>query len=300
VIISGTNDILLAGGLSDAGAGTRICDRYNASTGLVAQTGNIAIQRFKFAGVAMPNKIMLCGGDGGGLTSSCEIYDPTSGLFSLTGSLNFARGYHAGVLLSGLESPFFCGGYESQSVTNTCELYNTTTGQFAISSQMVLPRSVFTMTTLADGNVLSCGGWTVRNSNSTVSSCELLSNLCYGFGFELPTLVCGNVLLLVSSSTALSGPGVWSVVPLSAGMFSNSQTATSTFTASFYNVPVTITWSSPTNCRVAKIVTFISNPTAVTTNTSLAGCGVSANLNVTVSGDATSGTWSGFLPGSIG
>jgi hypothetical protein len=291
-LLSGSSDVLLCGGGANTG-----CDRFYFSTKVINATANMTEYRYDFASVEMADmRVILCGGAAAGSDlTSCDVYDPVLKTISSAGQLAYPRSNHQGVFLQGINAPLFCGGNTNALF---CDLYNSTTAKFARVYPLNFPRvSGFTMTNLADRNVLICGG--MSSAAVVENRCELLSNVCYKFGFQLPQKICGNVASLSGQEGPNSGPGSWSVIPSSAGIFSNANSNSSSFTSSIYNVPVTLIWLSSTNCVVQNSVTFVSNPTARVLVPFIVGCGVSANVSVELSGDAVDGMWNGFLPGSV-
>ena len=150
---------------------------YNPTTGNWNATGSLAIGRFYFEMLLLPNgNVLVAGGsNSGGLAdgsfqNSTEIYNSTTGIWSVTGSLATAREYFQMVLLPN-GNVLVAGGYNGQSL-DSAEVYNTTMGIWAATGSFTESRYNFQMVLLPNGNVLAAGGAIIPGPSDLTSSEE--------------------------------------------------------------------------------------------------------------------------------
>ncbi len=283
------SNVLICGGNS-----LQSCDIYNLTTNSFRPTSSMASRRSEHTSTLLQEigKVLICGGRPA--TSTCELYDIASETFTSTSSLmSIAREGHSAVLLPSM-SVLHCGGKDELSnTTNSCDLYNSTTGLFTKAFSMTNSRERFDAVLLPSSFVFACAGQNnIGALTFSVSSCEVFDSQCAGFSMRKPPeFICGGDVQLSGTATAGSGPGQWSSVP-QIGFFS----APSNSSTLFSSVPegvVVVKWAS-SFCSVSNTIQFVSSPSARIQSTSADVCGSNTTLAVLLSGDATSGIWSGF------
>ncbi len=123
------------------------------------------------------NRVLLCGGctnlkivlDECELsTNTCELFDPTTDrFFALQDTMLMNRYKHSAVYLPGLNRVLIAGGERTQTALyasnqpflQTTELFDPVSSKFVMAAEMMMPRSLFTLTLVPPSDhVLACGG----------------------------------------------------------------------------------------------------------------------------------------------
>ena len=117
--------VLVAGGASDSGFGTR-AGFYNPSTGAFGAEGNMTSGRALHTATLLPDGNVLMAGSylfGGGSLASSELYDPVTGAFTPIGTMTTSRSHHTATLLPD-GRVLIAGGSTSGQSTSRAELYH--------------------------------------------------------------------------------------------------------------------------------------------------------------------------------
>lgn len=121
-------------------------------------TGNVHFQRGCQTATLLNNGLVLVAG--GAQSASAELYDPATATWSVTGSLVTNRACHQATLLPSGEV-LVAGGRDlmtGQTLFASAELYNPSTGKWTKTGSMTVPRALFGMVLLGNGEVLAAGG----------------------------------------------------------------------------------------------------------------------------------------------
>ena len=160
-------NVVVAGGENNnqALASTEV---YSPVTGAWAYAGNLNTARSNASAVLLPSgSILVAGGCTsnclGATTASAELFNSMSGKWSSTGSMQKARTYFGMVLLPNGQVLVAggCTGLNANGcsgVTAAAEIYNPGTGKFGSTGAMKAARGSFSLTLLANGQVLAAGG----------------------------------------------------------------------------------------------------------------------------------------------
>ncbi len=165
-----TNDLLIAGGVNEAGTTLASADIFATSRGnVIINTGAMTIVRSSHTATLLPNGCVLAAGGNAAATdaaapartASANIYNPATGLWTATGALGTARYNHTATMLnSGVV--LICGGQDNAGTAlNSCELYTPTSctaGAFTGGPNLLSARYNHTALLLKDGRVWFAGG----------------------------------------------------------------------------------------------------------------------------------------------
>jgi large repetitive protein len=173
--------VLLAGGGNRCGTVFSSAELYDPLTGTWTSTGSMTTGREWAAAVRLLNgKVLVVGGEGPNpfpALTTAELYDPGTGTWSATGSMVTARccaSSHWIVLLA--DGRVLAAGGNSGFANFTmpngpfAEVYDPSTGLWTPTGSMSSARSGNTLSLLANGTVLTAGGY---DGTNTLSSAEL-------------------------------------------------------------------------------------------------------------------------------
>jgi len=173
-------NVLVAGGENNNQA-LPSSEVYSPSTGSWTASGHLNIARSNASAVLLPNgQVLVAGGCIsnclGATTASAELYSSASGSWASTGTMKQARAYFGMVLLPNGQVLVAggCTGLNSNGcsgVTAAAEIYNPSTGKFSSTGAMKVARGSFTLTLLANGQILAAGG--INGANNPLGSAEL-------------------------------------------------------------------------------------------------------------------------------
>ncbi len=167
-------DLLLAGGVNQAGATLTSADIFEASRGnsVVATAGAMNVPRASHTATLMSNGCVLIVGGNAAVNDAAapapnitaEVFDPTTRTFTLTGSMTAgtARYNHTATALND-GRVLVCGGQNDAAGTalTSCNLYTPTSctvGTFAAADSLQQARYNHTALLLKDGRVWFAGG----------------------------------------------------------------------------------------------------------------------------------------------
>ena len=268
--IKGKNgSVMLAGGGTGnilGAKGLKTTEIFNFRTMTSGPGPNMTTERaLHTATVLKDGRVLMAGGVDAGTSSTsgnpvntCEIYNPATNTFTATGRMGSKRAGHAATLLNDGRVLVAAGTSELADVLkaingmmNTCEIYNPTTGTWSnaasIKEKVIGP----SLTTLANGKVLVCGGAKVTRgflnipvSVDSVTKSQLYtvtSNSWANTGsMKQHRSVHGlNTLLLKDGRVLVTGGVVVKIALLPPP--NNFAGATSTNKCEYYN-PTTGTW----------------------------------------------------------
>lgn len=166
-----TSDLLIAGGVNEAGTTLASVDIFAASRGnVVIPTGPLTTVRSSHTATLLTNGCVLAAGGNAAATdaaapartATADIYNPATGLWTATsGSMGTARYNHTATLLnSGVV--LLCGGQDNAgNALNSCEFYTPTSctaGAFTAAPNFLSARYNHTAVLLKDGRVWFAGG----------------------------------------------------------------------------------------------------------------------------------------------
>jgi hypothetical protein len=194
-------------------------------------TGDMSTPRIGHTATLLTNdKVLIAGGardrspNGNNLpVASAELYDPSSGTFTATGSMATSRLGHTATLLPN-GKVLIAGGADDISPDGyylpvaSAELYDPSSGTFTATGDMTAPRFEHNATLLADGRVLTAGGYLIFAGHSVFPpEAELydpptgtftsIGNLDTGHDWPSTTLLADGRVLIVGSSAQLYNPG---------------------------------------------------------------------------------------------
>jgi len=134
------------------------------TSGTWSNTGSMNVARVNHTATLLANgEVLVAGGNNNttGYLSSTELYNPASGKWTQTGSMTVARDGHDAVLLQNGQV-LVAGGINASTVgcatLVSAELYNPSTGTWTATGSMSTGRYDFSLTLLANGEVLAAGG----------------------------------------------------------------------------------------------------------------------------------------------
>lgn len=145
--------------------------------------------------------------------SAAELYDPATKAWStIAGGMWSARELHSATKLFN-SKVLIAGGFSNKRILGSAELYDPVKATFLFTEEMLTPRFGHTATLLADGQVLVCGGRTLKDES--LESCELydatLGTWNWGpsmtrdrFRHTATTLTDGRILITGGYSSTLS------------------------------------------------------------------------------------------------
>jgi hypothetical protein len=156
--------VLVAGGLSAAGAQVNTEEFYSNATQTFAGVGSVALAPYHTATRLPSGKILLVShtGSGSNWVPFATLYDPVAQTFSAPANqpLNPREGHQA-ILLSSLNPPMvlILGGSAGSGPVASAEWFNTSTNTFsAVGAAMASPREDFGAAILPNNRVLLLGG----------------------------------------------------------------------------------------------------------------------------------------------
>jgi hypothetical protein len=179
--------VLIAGGQGLNGD-PATAELYDSATNSFSTTGDLNTSRdMHTATLLNDGTVLIAGGEtyqtnvGWVPTASAEVYNPMAGTFTVTGSMNTASiGQTATLLNTG--KVLIAGGnptYAFSGALGRAEQYDPTARSFTNVGSLTTPRSSFTATLLASGNVLFVGG--SDNSGHLVGTGELYDPIAGAF-----------------------------------------------------------------------------------------------------------------------
>jgi 6-phosphogluconolactonase (cycloisomerase 2 family) len=180
-VVLPNGQVLLIGGLDNAGGALATAELYNPATGTFAATGSMSRPRTGTAAVLLADgRVLVSGGFNTSVaTNTAEIYDPATGLWTPTGNMNQGRARHAMTLLPN-GKVLVTGGRDTEFNFNSlasAEIFdpfaNQGAGAFSAIGNMNSPRFKHTATLLSNGKVLIAGGFNDGNNSLSVASAEL-------------------------------------------------------------------------------------------------------------------------------
>ena len=150
--------VLVAGGVSAAGALLASAELYNPATGAWSLTGSMATARRAHTATLLSNgQVLVAGGTASagttGMTAAAELYNPATGTWSSTGSMTTARTGHTAVLLPG-GNVLVAGGLNGTTWLSSAELF--VMGAWQATGSMPFP-SGSRAALLQNGQVLIAG-----------------------------------------------------------------------------------------------------------------------------------------------
>lgn len=154
---------------------------YSPMTGAWTVSGNLNVARSNADALLLASGSVLVAGGCvsnclGATTHSAELYNSVSGSWTSTGSMITARTYFGMVMLSSgkVLAAGGCTGLNANGcsgVTAKAEIYDSSTGKWTATGSMTAARGSFTLTVLANGQVLAAGG--INSADNPISSAEL-------------------------------------------------------------------------------------------------------------------------------
>ena len=145
----------------------------SAGSGTFTTTGSMSVPRMDHTATLLANgEVLVTGGTNNstGYLSSAELYSPSTGTWTLTANMTAPRDGHDAVLLHNGRVLVAGGINASLSQCGTlasAELYDPATGTWSATGSMTTGRYSFTLTLLANGEVLAAGGTDCGNGGLT-------------------------------------------------------------------------------------------------------------------------------------
>jgi hypothetical protein len=160
-----SGDVLIAGGVGQAGSPDPGSEIFNAATSTFHATSALSEVRYGHTATLLANgKVLVVGGQtSADACSQCtshtaEIYDPATQTFTPTGNMLVARSFHTAVLLPDGRVVIAGGFTEVAGGSSSVEIYDPTTGQFGSGGKMTASRVRHASTLLLGGRVFIAGG----------------------------------------------------------------------------------------------------------------------------------------------
>ncbi len=211
--------VLLLGGLDNAGNPLATAELYDPTNGGFFPTGSMAQARNRVSAVLLANgKVLVSGGvNAAGALNSAEVYDPATGSFILTGNMNQARARHTMTLLPNGRVLITGGrsfGGLPVTVFASAEIFDPTAnsgvGAFTSTGNMNSPRDEGSATLLPNGTVLLTGGFVSYQTNLSASSAETFDPATGVFTLvgSMSTLRAHQTSSLLPDGTVLIAGGV--------------------------------------------------------------------------------------------
>ena len=151
-----TGQVLMVGGMDATGIVVATAELYDPATGTFSSSGSMKDAReYHTATLLSDGRVLVTGGYGPQNIelATAEIYDPASNGFSAAGDMAFARATHTAVLLG--DNKVLVTG----EITAAAELFDPQTNAFSgTGTAPKSARSYATLTLLANGKALLCGG----------------------------------------------------------------------------------------------------------------------------------------------
>ena len=181
-IVLQNGQVLLIGGVDNAGTSLATGELYDPVSGTFSPTSSMAQARGNIRAVLLANgKVLVAGGsDANGALASAEIHDPVGAVFTPTGSLSQARERHTmtllpnGKVLAAGGRIFTNGAF---SILSSAELFDPQAsegvGSFTTVGNMNSSRDFPTANLLSNGTVLLVGGFISYQTNLSASSAEI-------------------------------------------------------------------------------------------------------------------------------
>jgi len=154
---------------------------YSPTTGSWTVSWNLNVARSNAGAMLLPSGLVLVAGGCvsnclGATTNSAELYSSAGGTWAKTGAMATARTYFGMVMLPNGQVLVAggCTGLNANGcsgVTNKTEIYNPSTGKWTATGAMIAARGSYTLTRLANGQVLAAGG--INAAGNPLGTAEL-------------------------------------------------------------------------------------------------------------------------------
>jgi N-acetylneuraminic acid mutarotase len=159
------------------------CELFDSVTEQWSVADTLNVARYNHSQILLPNGTVLVSGGSNYTNStspwlnSCEIYEPDFNTWSLVQPLHYTRNTHSSLLLNnGLI--LFTGGSKGD---DTWELYDPNVFENIYSDNFPIVQMLQRIEKLPNGNVISIGGITWRDSTlpviTTTAMCEIYSSV---------------------------------------------------------------------------------------------------------------------------
>ncbi len=178
-----TATLLHSGELLVAGGAGKECEIFNPSNEKWSIADSLNIERYQQSAVLLTNgNVLIAGGENyndptNPWLNSCEDYNPTENKWTVVTPMYFARFDHSSILLfNGLI--LFTGGDHGN---DTWELYDPDTFKNLYWAKYPVTQSAQEIKLLNNGNIISIGGFTWKDSSlpvlSATNMCEIYSTI---------------------------------------------------------------------------------------------------------------------------
>jgi N-acetylneuraminic acid mutarotase len=175
-----TGEVLVMGGIGVNGNYDSFAsaELYNPSREKWIFTGNMVTGRTGHTATLLKTgEVLVAGGSAYEIHcyNTAELYDPSTGTWTATGNMTQARCLHSATLLPN-GNVLVAGGvgslYDSNTVSDTntvtsAEIYNPNTHTFTATGSLNIARADAATTLLADGQVLTVGGYNKTGQSTT-------------------------------------------------------------------------------------------------------------------------------------
>lgn len=177
VTVLPSDQVLVAGGMADGGAGLASAELFDPVRNTVQPLPDMAARRIDHTATLLRDgRVLMAGGYNGEYLASMEIFDPATRRFQAAGSLTEARSGHTATLLDDGRVLFVGGVGRGWTFLRSAEVYDPVTGRSERVGSLSVPRESHTATLLEDGRVLIIGGHAGRRQNMEVyASTEVFS-----------------------------------------------------------------------------------------------------------------------------